>query len=146
MYRDAASSTYMDFSTFGEIVSSSIKKAFYTLSTVCGFVILFSLVISMIQVSGILNFINNIWIQNFILGLIEITSGINLISGISSTNLLVKLLFTSFLLGTGGISVLLQVWSVISDSDLSIKPYFIAKILNGALSSVILYLAYLFVM
>lgn len=146
MYRDAVSSTYMDFSTFGEIVSSSIKKAFYTLSTVCGFVILFSLVISMIQVSGILNFINNIWIQNFILGLIEITSGINLISGISSTNLLVKLLFTSFLLGTGGISVLLQVWSVISDSDLSIKPYFIAKILNGALSSVILYLAYLFVM
>ena len=76
-----------------------IKKAFYTLSTVCGFVILFSLVISMIQVSGILNFINNIWIQNFILGLIEITSGINLISGIASTNLLVKLLFTSFLFG-----------------------------------------------
>ena len=51
MYRDAASSTYMDFSTFGEIVSSSIKKLFILLSTVCGFVILFSLVISMIQVS-----------------------------------------------------------------------------------------------
>ena len=145
MYRDSASSVYMDFSTFGEIVSNSIRKAFYTLSTVCGFVILFSLVISMVQASGVLNFINNIWIQDFILGLIEITSGINLISGIESTNLLVKLLFTSFLLGTGGISVLLQVWSVIADSDLSIKPYFIAKILNGVLSSIILYFAYSFI-
>lgn len=144
MYRNSASTTYMDFSTFGEIVSNSIRKAFYTLSTVCGFVILFSLVISMIQVSGILNFINNIWIQNFILGLIEITSGIHLISNIASTNLLTKLLFTSFLLGTGGISVLLQVWSVIADSDLSIKPYFIAKILNGFLSSIILYIFYVF--
>lgn len=145
MYRDSASSVYMDFSTFGEIVSNSIRKAFYTLSTVCGFVILFSLVISMVQASGVLNFINNIWIQDFILGLIEITSGINLISGIESTNLLVKLLFTSFLLGTGGISVLLQIWSVIADSDLSIKPYFIAKILNGVLSSIILYFAYSFI-
>lgn len=146
MYRDFASDTYMELSSFGEIVSNSIRKAFYTLSTVCGFVILFSLVISMIQVSGILNFINNIWIQNFILGLIEITSGIHLISGIASSNLLLKLLFTSFLLGTGGISVLLQVWSVIADSDLSIKPYFIAKILNGVLSSIILYFAYFFIM
>lgn len=145
-YRNSASSIYMDFSTFGEIVSNSIRKAFYTLSTVCGFVILFSLVISMIQASGILDIINNILIQNLILGLLEITSGISLISGIESANLLIKLLFTSFLLGTGGISVLLQVWSVIADSDLSIKPYFIAKILNGFLSAVILYFAYFFIM
>lgn len=146
MYRDVDSTIYMDFSTLGKILSNSIRKAFYTLSTVCGFVILFSLVISMIKVSGILNFINNVWIQNFILGLIEITSGINLFSSMSSTNLLLKLLFTSFLLGTGGISVLLQVWSVIADSDLSIKPYFIAKILNGVLSSIILYVVYFFVL
>jgi len=140
---DFVNSSCLDFSSFAEIVSKSIKKSFYTLSIVCGFIIIFSLIISMIQMSGILLVFNNIWIESFILGLIEITSGINLITQINSSNIFLKLLFSSFLLGTGGISVFLQVWSVISESDLSIKPYFFGKIFNGFLSCFILFLIHL---
>lgn len=143
-FRDSASDdvSYIDFSSFGEIVSDSIKKAFYTLSTVCGFVIIFSLVISMIKISGILSFINNVWIESAILGLIELTNGANLIAGIASSNIFLKLLITTFILGTGGTSVLLQVWSVISDSDLSIVPYILGKITCGFISVLVLYIIY----
>lgn len=137
-FRNSASSE-LSFSTFGEVVSKSIKKAFYTLSNVCGFVILFSLIISMIKSSGVLSYIDNIWAESAILGLIEITHGIKLISTISGVSLLWNLVVTAFLLGTGGICVLMQVWSAISSTDLSIKPYIFGKIFNGFFSAVLMF-------
>ena len=139
-YRDYAptSSKELEFSTLGEIVGDTIKKAFHTLSIVCGFVILFSLIISMLQVSGILSFIGNTWTEYVIFGILEITSGIKLISTISDTVLPLQIIVTSFLLGFGGFSVLLQVWSVISKTDLSIKPYILGKIFNGIISAMIM--------
>lgn len=128
-------SSDLNFSSFGEIVSVSIKKAFSTLSIVCGFVVIFSLIISMIQTSGILSFIHNSWIFYTLLGILEITSGIQLISTISQSSLFLNLVITAFLLGIGGISVLLQVWSVISSTDLSIKTYIFGKIFNGVVSA-----------
>ena len=124
-------STNLSFETFGDIVSSCIKKAFSTLSIVCGFVIIFSLIISMIRVCGILNLFNNIWIEDICLGILEITTGIQMVSSISASSLMFHLVATAFLLGFGGISVSLQVWSVISKTDLSIKPYIIGKLLQG---------------
>lgn len=135
----------LSFSSLGETISKCIKNAFFTLSNVCGFVILFSLIISMLQTSGILSFINNVWIKNLILGFIEITNGIKLISTISASSLFLNLVITSVLLGIGGICVLLQVWSTISDTDLSIKPYILGKLFNGILSGTIMFLIlYLF--
>lgn len=129
----------LDFTTLGEIISKCIKKAFYTLSVVCGFVIIFSLIISMIDASKILTIFNNIWIENLLFGVLEITTGIQLISLIKNTTLFYNLIATSFLLGFGGISVLLQVWSITSKTDLSIKPYIIGKIFNGFLSAFIMF-------
>lgn len=130
----------LSFSTLGEFLSSCIKKSFYTLSNVCGFVIIFSLIISMIDSIGFLSVFNNKWIEYFILGIIEITNGIKLISTISGSSLLFNLVITSTLLGTGGISVLLQVWSIISHTDLSIKPYIFGKIFNGLFSGILMFL------
>ncbi len=137
-YRNSVAHEELNFSTLGEIISSCIKKAFNTLSIVCGFVIIFSLIISMIKSSGILSIFHNSWIEYTILGLLEITNGIKLISTIASKNLFFNLVLTSFLIGTGGLSVLLQVWSIISKTDLSIKSYFFGKILSGCISAIIM--------
>ena len=138
-YREESiNSQLLDFSSLGEIISKCIKKAFYTLSIVCGFVIIFSLIVSMIDASKILTVFNNIWIENLLFGILEITTGIQLISLIKNSTLFYHLIATSFLLGIGGISVLLQVWSVISKTDLSIKPYIIGKIFNGFVSALIM--------
>lgn len=136
---DVVSNVSLNFTSLGEIIGNCIRKAFYTLSTVCGFVILFSLIISMIDATGFFALFNNVWIENILFGVLEITSGIQLISSINSSTLFYHLLSTSFLLGFGGFSVLLQVWSVISKTDLSIKPYFIGKIFNGILAVIIMF-------
>lgn len=136
-----ANSEELDLSTLGEIISQSIRKAFYTLSTVCGFVIIFSLLISMLQSSGILSlmFGYNSFTEYLILGTLEITSGIKSLSTVYGMSLLSRLMAISFLLGFGGVSVLLQVWSIISKTDLQIKPYLLGKLFNGGVSVICMF-------
>ena len=43
--------------------------------------------------------------------------------------------------GFGGISVLLQVFSIISKSDISIKPYILGKLLQGIFAGFYTYIA-----
>ena len=130
---------YLDFSSVGSIISDSIKSSFFTLSNVCGFIILFSLIISMIEHTHILQILlfQNKMLESLCVGSLEITSGIKQISTLLSS-IQIKLVCTSFLLGFGGISVVFQVWSTISNSDLSIKSYIMGKLLNGTISASIM--------
>ena len=49
----------------------------------------------------------------------------------------INIVITSFILGFGGVSVLLQVYSIIAKSNISIKPYFYGKLLQGFISAII---------
>ena len=113
-----------------------------------GFVILFSVIISILNSSKLINILNLVTapictklnipsqlITSFCTGILEITNGINLITAIKLKNISLIIILTSFLLGLGGLSVLLQVLSIVSKSDLSIKPYIIGKILHGFFSA-----------
>lgn len=137
--RGVSNSTELSFSSLADVISRSIKKSFFTLSNVCGFVILFSLVISMVRASGVLSLFNNVWIEYLVLGILEITNGIKLVSTISAHSLFWNLVITAVLLGTGGLCVLLQVWSVVSNTDLSIKPYFFGKIFCGLFAGFLMF-------
>ena len=64
-------------------------------------------------------------------GLVELTNGLKEIASISQKAISTNITLASFLLGFGGISILLQVLSITSKSDLSIKPYLIGKLLQG---------------
>ena len=75
--------------------------------------------------------IDNVFASPLISGFLEITNGINSISCIASKKLSINIIISAFLLGFGGISVLLQVWSITSKTDLSIKPYLYGKLLQG---------------
>ena len=109
-----------------------------------GFIVFFSVVISIISNLGLFEVLASILskltiskssIIGLFSGLIEITNGINNLSIVGTSNLSSLLVITSFLLGFGGISVGMQVYSCISKSDLSIKPYFIGKLIHGFLSA-----------
>ena len=84
--------------------------------------------------------INTSFINGLFTGLFEITNGINIISTININTIITKLIFTSFLLGFGGISIMLQVLSIVSKTDLSIKPYILGKILQGIISAFYTYI------
>lgn len=133
----------------GEVISKSIVSSISTILNIGGFIVIFSVIISMLKYSNILfllkpvcSFLNipaNL-AESFILGIVEITNGIFAISTISLKKLSVNIILTAFLLGCGGISILLQVWSIVSKTDLSIKPYIIGKLLHGVFSAVYVFL------
>ena len=71
----------------------------------------------------------------FISGIFELTNGLNIVCSIPEKKLSINIIIASFLLGLGGFSVLLQVWSVIAKTDLSIKPYILGKLLHACISA-----------
>lgn len=141
------------FSNLGEILAESITSSISTILLIGGFVVIFSSIISIFKASGLLNSLTVLFsplfeilkidpsfIQGLLTGVLEITNGIHTISSIACKKLSFNLIFTAFLLGFGGISVLLQVWSITSKTDLSIKPYVYGKILHGLLAAFYTYL------
>lgn len=144
----------VNFSNLGGVLSESITSSINTILVIGGFVVIFSSVISILKSSGILSslcvvlspvfeflHIDTTFISPLITGFLEITNGISSISSIKVKHISVNIIFTAFLLGFGGISVLLQVWSIISKSDLSIKPYIYGKLLHGVIAAFYTFLA-----
>ena len=145
--------TPVTFSNLGSILSESITNSITTILLIGGFVVIFSSIISILKSSGLLSVfsisispilaffnIDSSFATPLISGFLEITNGINSISNISNKKISTNLIFTAFLLGFGGISVLLQVFSITSKSDLSIKPYVYGKLLHGVLAAFYTYI------
>ena len=137
----------VSFSNLGEIMAESITKSISTMLLIGGFVVIFSSIISILKTSGLINLFSSILfpiLKTFDIdfsfaapvftGLLEITTGINSISNIPCKKISQNIIFTSFLLGLGGVSVFLQVFSIVSKSDLSIKPYIYGKLLQSIFS------------
>lgn len=142
--KKAISHTRVGLSNLGEVISKSITNSISTILNIGGFIVIFSVIISILKNSNILLLLNPVFeflhiptkiAESFILGIVEITNGIFAISSIPQKKLSINIILSAFLLGCGGISVLLQVWSITSKTDLSIKPYVIGKILHGTFAA-----------
>ena len=112
--------------SFGGIIDRSV---FSTLK-VCGFIIFFS-----VFAEGIPSFGGKPYLCSFI----EIAGGIRLLVDASPTHKFL-LPILSFFLGFSGLSVLLQIASIITPTGLSMKPVVVGKLLQGIFSFVITYL------
>ena len=147
-YSKTTNNTLVTFSNLGEVLADSIKQATSTIMLIGGFVVIFSSIISILNSSGVFYYLTialtpifNLlkidigFINGLLTGFLEITNGIKLISMIRIKKISINLIFTSFLLGFGGISILLQVFSIVSKTDLSMKPYIYGKILHGIISA-----------
>ena len=133
-------------SNLGEILGKEKKKSIFTILSIGGFIVLFSVVISILTSSRILEIIANAlqiigipynFSMGFLSGLIELTNGLQQTSLLFQTMPTQCILLCSFLLGFGGFSVLLQVYSIISKSKISIKSYFYGKVLHGVISVIL---------
>ena len=141
-------SSTLSFCNLGEILSKSILNSINTILMIGGFVVLFSIIISMLQTSNLLNIISNVFsifgipncfIISILTGLIEVTNGISFICT-QNINIHIQIPLCSFILGFGGFSVLLQVLSITSKAKISIKPYFIGKLLQACFACFYTYL------
>lgn len=118
-----------------------------------GFVTIFSVIISILQRTKILVMLSGIisnlfgFKQDLILGLftglIEFTNGLSIISKIHIKEISTNIIISSFILGFGGISIALQVLSIIAKSKLSIKKYMFGKFLHGLIAALYTFLVLL---
>lgn len=127
--------TLLSLSNLGEVLSNSIFSAINTCFIIGGFIVFFSVLLSIIE--NIIFFDNSL-IKTILFGIIELTQGVKLISLLPYSNL--TLVLCSFILGFGGISVFLQVYSIASKAKISIKPYIIGKLLQGIFASLYTFL------
>lgn len=139
----------VNFSNLGDILGKSILSSIKTIVVIGGFVVLFSVILSILKSSNaiyilgkfIYPFLNFLGIEDFrfatsiVSGFLELTNGVMQVASIACKQISINIIICAFLLGFGGISILLQVYSIISKSDISIKAYFIGKLLHGTLAA-----------
>ena len=147
--QNSASNKTIKVSDLGEVLSNSITNSISTILVIGGFVVLFSVIISILKSSHFLSIVvitfrplfNLIqlspkFIAPLFTGLFEITNGIASIASINIKAISINIILASFLLGIGGISIFFQVYSIVSKSDLSIKTYIYGKFLHGIIAAI----------
>ena len=108
----SSSNNNVTFSNLGEIISSSIMNSINTVVMIGGFVVLFCVIISIMNTSGLLQLVSNIftpvfnilhldpnYIKPIFSGFIELTNGVNQITQIPTKSISTSIIITAFLLG-----------------------------------------------
>ncbi len=138
--------------TFANLVGGSIQSSIQTLMMIGGFIILFSVLQTVLIHLHIFQFLSHFlvigftalgWSKElcypFLSGILELTMGSQQI-GSFSTSLLIKVGLVAFLLGFSGLSIQSQVASLIAKTDLSFKPFFYSRIAHGFFSGALVLL------
>lgn len=129
----------------GNVVKEGIDTSIKTSLNIGGFVILFSVIISIIKSNilfdiavkklSLIFMVNKSLVEGILLGTIEMTNGTYLISN-STVNIHIKLIFISFMLGFSGLSIISQVFSFTYKHNLSMKKYISRKLVQGLICSI----------
>lgn len=119
----SSTKTPPSLNNLGVILQNSIMSSISTIIMIGGFVMLFSVIISMLNNSKVFDILNiflspmfnalNIptsFATGLFSGIVELTNGVSIISKIPFKAISLNIIICSFLLGFGGLSVLLQVW------------------------------------
>ncbi|MCX7747109.1 MAG: sporulation integral membrane protein YlbJ [Clostridia bacterium] len=133
---------------FGILLGNAVKNSITTILAIGGFIVLFSVIINLLLDLGIIHgiaggiaiFLSPLGIHKetvtaLISGFFEITTGTSMASTGASVSLIQKLCTASMIIGWAGLSVHSQVLSIISKTDISVKPYLVGKFLQGVISS-----------
>lgn len=138
--------------SLGKIISTSVKKSIDSILLVGGFVIVYNVIINLLLISkfmkqGVVTISNCIGtnpqvIEGIFAGVIELTTGCQKIS-IVNINPIYKIMIINFLIGWGGLSILSQAISFISQTDISSLLFLFSKFLHGIFSCIFTYIIYL---
>jgi|SRR5690625_593319 len=143
---------------FGEILADAVISSVKTLVMIGGFIILFSVLTSLLQSLQIARIVEAICTPLFSIlfipveaifptfsGLFEISIGAEKIATLQSTPLYIQIALISFILGFNGFSIQAQVASILAKTDIRFYPYFIARLFHGLLAFSLTLLLYRFV-
>lgn len=139
--------------SIGSALKTSIENSVNTTLQVGAFVIIFSIIISIIKSNAYISitfkniedFLNipSSSLYGTLLGSIEFTNGCKLISS-STLPLILKLSIISFICSFSGLSVIAQISSFIGDLNISLFKYSFLKFIQGIISFIITFIACIF--
>ena len=109
--------------------SSSVKGAALNTLTVCGFVVLFSAICGVFR-----KVLKNDVITSFLLPLIEVTNASTALAKSKFLPDFISFLLTSFAISFSGFSVHLQASAFLRGTKISMKKYYLMKLIQGFLS------------
>lgn len=145
---ELANSPSISFGNIGMKLGDAIKNSINTLLMIGGFIVLFSVIINMLINLNVVYFASlgvKYIFQHvgmafsmappLVTGIFEITMGAKYLS-LSFAPLYQKLIIAAFVLGWGGLSVHSQVASIVSRTDISMKPYLVGKFLQGIFAAI----------
>jgi len=123
--------------SFGEIITNSLLHSINTLLLILG-VMTMCLVITTILDNNIN--LNSV-LQSVLNGSIEMTQGLKYIS-LEAIPLKLKCVLSVMILSFGGLSVHMQIVSIISDTKIKYFPFLFARVLHSIISGLMVYLLF----
>lgn len=139
----------------GQILGDAVISSIQTLIMVGGFIMLFSVVTTLLNVIHVTDLISTIIhpilrilqvpleiTVPFITGIFEMTMGIEMISKLTEVPLVIQLAVISFILGFNGFSIQAQVASILAKTDIRFLPYFFARLLHATIASILSVILY----
>ena len=121
--------------SFVTCLSNSILNTIKILFLLYGIITFFMVITSLIKA----NFPFNNMINSIICGLLEMTQGIYFISSYN-LNLIFKATIITFFISFGGLSIHMQVFSILSDYKLKYKDYLLARLMHALIASSLVFL------
>ena len=117
---------------FGEIMAESVGSGAEAVFTVCGFVIIFAILMGIIESFGIIRLLSFSGVdydvcKTFVCGLLEPVGGCAAAAKVFFNSPVLRCMMISAVVGWSGISVHLQVLGIIKKEGLSAKYYFLGK-------------------
>ena len=121
----------------GNVLASSINNTISTLLTILGTVTVFlclsTIIINLFKLDGISKVL--------VSGIFEITQGLVLLNKIS-ISLKIKSIIAIMFLSFGGISIHVQMISILSETKIRYYPYLLARIIHSIVSGLLVYFFY----
>ena len=113
--------------------TESVRSSFHAMLNVCAFVVFFAVAIRLLYTFDVFS------VTPFAAGLIEVTSGLWMLRGLSG-EIAQKLAMAAFMLGWAGLSIHCQVLSFIGESGLRARTYIAGKLMHGGVSALYIWI------
>lgn len=119
---------------FGEIITNALLNSINTLILILGVITMFLVITTIID-----NNINiNSFHQSILNGFIEMTQGLKYVS-IQEVPLKLKCIISTMIISFGGLSVHMQIISILSDTKIKYLPFLTARIIHALISSLLVF-------
>lgn len=123
--------------SFGQIISDALMHTIDTLLLILGTITMFLVITTIIDQNLNLGSFH----QGILNGFVEMTQGLKYIS-LLHIPLQLKSALCAMILSFGGLSVHMQMRSILSDTPIKYLPFFVARVIHALLSSVLVYLLF----